>query len=205
MRHHAGMLSTQANSLIKNVFICTSIGVYYLENSYILASTKLLLCILKKTKVKQKQFMYNCQHSQVIGPMLILHWNGRFWCKNYGALESPQSSSDTTRDIFFKWDSTEWQHKIGKRDMRQPQNLRFPIDGRSGSFISLILCGRFISLTAETARAGAADKPAYKQNQQRCLISILIKQKKLTRNKEFVSRADFLPLFNANINSIMPI
>lgn len=32
--------------------------------------------------------------------------------------------------------------------------------GRSGSLMSLIFCGMFISLTAETARAGAADIPA---------------------------------------------
>jgi len=35
-----------------------------------------------------------------------------------------------------------------------------PMDGKSGSLMSLILCGMFISLTAETARAGAADMPA---------------------------------------------
>jgi len=37
------------------------------------------------------------------------------------------------------------------------------MDGRSGSLISLMRCGMFISLTAETARAGAAAIPAYQQ------------------------------------------
>lgn len=32
--------------------------------------------------------------------------------------------------------------------------------GKSGSFMSLICCGMFIFLTALTARAGAADRPA---------------------------------------------
>lgn len=42
------------------------------------------------------------------------------------------------------------------------QNFRFPIDGKSGSLMSLIFCGMFISLTADTARAGAAAIPAWK-------------------------------------------
>ena len=44
----------------------------------------------------------------------------------------------------------------------QDQNLlaMLPIDGRSGNLMSLIRCGMFISLTAETARAGAAAIPA---------------------------------------------
>jgi len=37
-----------------------------------------------------------------------------------------------------------------------------PIDGKSGNLMSLIRCGMFISLTAETARAGAAAMPACK-------------------------------------------
>lgn len=44
---------------------------------------------------------------------------------------------------------------------RRCQNLRSLIAaGRSGSLMSLICCGRFMFLTAETARAGAAAKPA---------------------------------------------
>lgn len=35
--------------------------------------------------------------------------------------------------------------------------------GKSGNFMSLIFCGMFISLTADTARAGAAAIPACKQ------------------------------------------
>ena len=38
------------------------------------------------------------------------------------------------------------------------------MDGRSGSFISLIFWGKFISLTADTALAGAADMPAWKKS-----------------------------------------
>lgn len=41
------------------------------------------------------------------------------------------------------------------------------MDGKSGSLMSLIFCGMFISLTADTARAGAAAIPACKnQNRQ---------------------------------------
>lgn len=109
-------------SLIKKIIHlnehrCT---VYYLENPYILALTKLLLCILKKSKVytgQTKAVQYNCQHSQVFSPLLILHLKWRLRCKNYRAIEPQSSSSDTTQDTFFKRDSTEWQHKIGKRDM----------------------------------------------------------------------------------------
>lgn len=88
-------------SLIKKLSIYTSIGVYYLENSYILALTKLLLCILKESKVYKGQtsaVQYDCQHSQVISPMSILHWKGRFCCRNYRALEpQPSFRHDDTR------------------------------------------------------------------------------------------------------------
>jgi len=41
-----------------------------------------------------------------------------------------------------------------------------PIDGKSGNLMSLIRCGMFISLTADTARAGAAAMPACKTSTQ---------------------------------------
>ena len=40
-------------------------------------------------------------------------------------------------------------------------NLMLPIEGSSGSRMSLMRCGMFISLTADTALAGADDRPAY--------------------------------------------
>ena len=53
------------------------------------------------------------------------------------------------------------------------QNFRFPTEGRSGNFMSLIFCGRFISLTAEMARAGAADIPAWKWKQSNIMESLV--------------------------------
>ena len=47
-------------------------------------------------------------------------------------------------------------------DARQLRNFKFPREGMSGSLMlmSLIFCGMFISLTAETALAGAPARPA---------------------------------------------
>ncbi len=45
------------------------------------------------------------------------------------------------------------------------------MDGRSGSLMSLIFCGKFISFTADTALAGAADIPACSTQKHFMLIS----------------------------------
>lgn len=58
---------------------------------------------------------------------------------------------------------------------RRCQNLRSLIAaGRSGSLMSLICCGRFMFLTAETARAGAAAKPAWEENYNILILVILL-------------------------------
>ena len=65
----------------------------------------------------------------------------------------------------FQWP---WQWTIPctyKQNIKY-QNLRFPMLGKSGSLMSLIFCGMFISLTADTARAGAADIPAWERERR---------------------------------------
>ena len=52
------------------------------------------------------------------------------------------------------------QGRTDEHDMNQNLLVMLPIDGKSGSLMSLIRCGMFISFTAETARAGAAAIPA---------------------------------------------
>ena len=47
------------------------------------------------------------------------------------------------------------------------------MEGKSGSLMSLILCGRFISFMADTARAGAAAMPAWNLKGTQNVASII--------------------------------
>ena len=63
-------------------------------------------------------------------------------------------------EIIIMKKKMKWKHKKNSNKNRDQLNLRVPMEGRSGSLMSLILCGMFISFTADTALAGADESPA---------------------------------------------